>query len=245
MKTISELQQDIRLVRKDLSKMDERLSGIDTELLLFKDSLQDDTNFKHIYDLAEAMPLIPHPIATMKQNTKSIYLGILLMTATVEDSISEQQLLHLQRMIMTDENRNRIDYYMGNLGKIQPDNVIFRLDDAVILSHANQLVLDMIIVAKLGKNCTNKTFGVIADISSILHKRKQDFIEICNVASAILRQNWEGLSENPEECIRFDSQYGYYLNELSSWKMKVDGIKRKNLMRELCNVLRAIEVKRK
>lgn len=56
MKTISELQQELRLVRKDLAKMDERLSEIDVELMSFKDSVQDDTNFKHIYDLAEAMP---------------------------------------------------------------------------------------------------------------------------------------------------------------------------------------------
>lgn len=45
MKTISELQQEIRLIRKNISKMDERLSIIDEELMSFKDSLQDDTNF--------------------------------------------------------------------------------------------------------------------------------------------------------------------------------------------------------
>ena len=51
-KTISELQQELRLVRKDLAKMDERLSEIDTELMSFKDSVQGDANFKHIYNLA-------------------------------------------------------------------------------------------------------------------------------------------------------------------------------------------------
>lgn len=91
MKTISELQQELRLVRKDLAKMDERLSKIDAELMSFKDSLHDDTNFKHIYALAEAMPVIPHPVVAMQQKSKSIYFGILLMVATLEDSISEQQ----------------------------------------------------------------------------------------------------------------------------------------------------------
>lgn len=95
MKTISELQQELRLVRKDLAKMDERLSVIDTELMSFKDSVQGDTNFQHIYNLAESMPIIPHPVVTMEQKSKSIYFGILLMVATLEDSISEQQLLFL------------------------------------------------------------------------------------------------------------------------------------------------------
>ncbi|MGN0421684.1 MAG: hypothetical protein ACI4EY_03000 [Lachnospiraceae bacterium] len=64
MKTIGELQQEIRSIRKDIAKMDERLSGIDTELMSFKDSLQSDTNYNHIYNLAEAMPVIIHPMVS-------------------------------------------------------------------------------------------------------------------------------------------------------------------------------------
>ena len=35
MKTVSELQRELRLVRKDLAKMDERLSIIVAELMFF------------------------------------------------------------------------------------------------------------------------------------------------------------------------------------------------------------------
>lgn len=217
MKTISELQQELRLVRKDLTKMDERLSEIDKELMSFKESLQDDTSFQHIYNLAEAMPIIPHPVANMPQKSKSIYFGILLMVATLEDSISDQQLLFLQRMVMSDSARNRIDYYMGSMGKIQPDNVIFRLDDELILSHADQLLLDLIVVAKLGRNCTTKTLSVISDLASILKKKKADFTEIAEVAAAVLRQDFEHLSTNPADVVRFHLKFGHYLNELAGW----------------------------
>lgn len=240
MKTISELQQELRLVRKDLSKMDERLSEIDLELMSFKDSVQDDTNFKHIYNLAEAMPIIPHPVVSMRQKSKSVYFGILLMIATLEDSISEQQLLFLQRMVMSDADRNRIDYYMGSLGKIQPDNVIFCLDDELILSHADQLLLDLIIVAKLGKNCTIKSFGVISDLASILKKNKADFAEIADVAAAVLRQDWSHLSKNPSAVISFDSKYGHYLNELTGWKAYADEIKVKKAITGFVNILNKI-----
>ena len=226
MKTISELQQELRLVRKDLSKMDERLSEIDLELMSFKDSVQGDTNFKHIYNLAEAMPIIPHPVVSMRQKSKSVYFGILLMIATLEDSISEQQLLFLQRMVMSDADRNRIDYYMGSLGKIQPDNVIFCLDDELILSHADQLLLDLIIVAKLGKNCTMKSFGVISDLASILKKNKADFAEVADVAAAVLKQDWSHLSKTTSVVVSFDSKYGYYLNELTGWKAYVEEAKK-------------------
>lgn len=233
MKTISELQQELRLARKDLAKLDERLSEIDTDLTSFKDSLQDDTNFQHIYDLAEAMPVIPHPVVAMQQKSKSIYFGILLMVATLEDSISEQQLLFLQRMVMSDAARNRIDYYMGNLGKIQPDNVIFCLDDELLLPHADQLLVDMIVVAKLGRNCTMKSFGVISNLASILKKNKMEFTEIADVAVAVLKQDWSHLSKNPVAVVRFDSKYGHYLNELVGWREYVDEIKSKSAVARL------------
>ena len=237
MKTISELQQELRLARKDLAKIDERLSEIDTELMSFKDSEQGDTNFKHIYNLAEAMPIIPHPVVAMQQQSKSIYFGILLMIATLEDSISEQQLLFLQRMVMADVTRNRIDYYMGSLGKIQPDNVIFCLDDEVILSHADQLLLDLIVVAKLGRNCTMKSFRVISDLASILKKNKTDFTDIVAVAAAVLRQDWSHLSKNPAVAISCDLKYGHYLNEVSGWKTYVDEIKVQKAITGFVNIL--------
>lgn len=218
MKTISELQQELRLVRKDLAKMDECLSKIDTELISFKASMQKDTNFQNIYNLAEAMPLIHHPAVTMQQKSKSIYFGILLMVATLEDSISEQQLLFLQRMVMSDTSCNRIDYYMSNLGKIQPDNVIFCLDDQLVLSYADQLLLDLLVIAKLGRNCTMKSLEVISDIASILKKNTAEFKEIADVAAAVLKQDWSHLSTNSTTVSNFNSKYSYYLNELTGWK---------------------------
>ena len=221
MKTISELQQELRLVRKDLAKMDKRLSEIDTELMSFKDSVQGDTNFQHIYNLAEAMPIIPHPVVSMEQKSKSIYFGILLMIATLEDSISEQQLLFMQRMVMSDTNRNRIDYYMGSLGKIQPDNVIFCLDDEAIVACANQLLLDMIVVAKLGNNCTTKTYGVIADIASFMGKNKIEFTQICKVAVSVMTQECSCLPEDALADIELDKEYGHYLRELPIWEKRL------------------------
>lgn len=222
MKTISELQQEIRLVRKDLLKMEKCLLEIDAELLSFKDALHDDTNFQHIYNLAEVMPIIQHPVVTMQQKFKSIYFGILLMVATLEDSISDQQLLFLQRIIMSDSNRNRIDYYMGNIGKIQPDNVIFCLDDEVIVTYANQLLLDMFVIAKLGVNCTIQTYGVIADIASFLGKSKEDLKEICTVAVSIITQDCSYLTNNFKIDLHLQKEYGYYLEMLPTWKSRVE-----------------------
>ncbi len=222
MKTISELQQEIRLIRKDINKMDERLSVIDDELMTFKDSIQEDTNFGHIYNLAEVMPIIHHPITSLEPKQKSVYLGTLLMIATLEDSISDQQLLFLQRMVMWEADRNRIDYYMVNLGKIQPDNVIYHLADEKMKTQAKYLLLDMIIIAKLSKNCSMKSYELISDIALVLKFTKSSFSEICSVAVSILKQNYDDIPR--EKIVYLNEKYGYYLNELNGWAILVENV---------------------
>lgn len=222
MKAISELQQEIRNIRRDLSKMDERLANIDAELLMFKDSVQNNSNFDHIYNLAEAMPIIRHPVISFPQQEKSIYFGILLMIATLENSIADPQLLFLQRMIMADPHRKRIDYYMGNLGKIQPDNVIFHLSDKAIIAHGDNLLLDAMLVAKLGTSCTVTTLAIISDIASILGKTKQELRYICTAAAALLTQDRHHIPSGVSMTLHMDDVFGYYLRELSGWNERVE-----------------------
>lgn len=125
-------------------------------------------------------------------------------------------------MIMADDLRKRIDYYMGNLGKIQTDNVIFHLNNEGIASYASQLLLDMIVTAKLGKSCTTKTYGVIADIASILGKTKAEFIEVCMVAISVMTQACNRLPEDALAVIHLDKEYGFYLENLPTWKCRVE-----------------------
>lgn len=235
--------------------MDKHLSDIDSELLMFKDSQQKDTNYDHIYNLAEAMPVLLHLIVSFSQTEKSVYFGVLLMVATHEDSISEQQLLFLQRMVMADANSRRIDYYMGNLGKIQLDNVIFHLGDETVAKYGKQLVLDAIIVAKLGKNCTGKSWQIIADIATIFGIPKEVFAETCKIAAAILTQSSNTLTGGLEYMINVDRHYGYYLQEITDWKKRsekaweeyshIEEIKEKAqkelLLQDLCRGLQAVK----
>lgn len=87
MKTIAELQQEIRSIRKELSILDGRLDAMDTELLGYKDVTSDDSEYKRIYEIAKTMPVIKHPIVQETIPIKNNYFGMLLMVAVVDDSI--------------------------------------------------------------------------------------------------------------------------------------------------------------
>ena len=115
MKTISELQQEIRSIRSEMTKLDSRLEVLDSELVNYKDTPTEKSEYKRIFDIAKSMPIFKHPILKESLNVKNNYFAVLLMVITVDDSLSDEQLLFLQRMVMTDSRNSRLDHYLGSI----------------------------------------------------------------------------------------------------------------------------------
>lgn len=218
MKTIAELQQEIRSIRKELESLDGRLDAIDAELLNFKEVASDSSEYKRIYEIAKTMPLIKHPIIKENIATKNNYFGILLMIATVDDSLNEDQLLFLQRMVLADVNNSRLDYYLGSLGAIQRENVLYKMDGVIKAKLSEQLLLDMIILANLSHTVSRNSYEIIVSIAALVKKGKTSLSMISKVASAILRQDISDLVLEHKEIDDMDSRFGYYLVEIKGWK---------------------------
>lgn len=217
MKTIAELQQEIRSMQTVLQEINNRLSNIDDELLNYKDSGIRDSNYKRIYEIADSMPIIQHPIIHYGYTVKNSYFAILILVATCEDSINDEQLLFLQRMVMADSQRTSIDLYMAGIRSVSIENVIFKMPDDV-KNLSNQLVLDMLMVANLGKVKTRNTFEIIASVVAVLGVESRIVTNISSVSKTILMQDIKIISmENIEVIVSDDLQFGYYLQELDGW----------------------------
>ena len=221
MKRIAELQQEIRSIRKELSTIDNRLDAMNTELLNYKDVTSDNSEYKRIYEIAKTMPVIKHPVIEEHISTKNNYFGILLMIATVDDSLSEEQLLFLQRMVLSDLNNSRLDYYLGSLGTIQRENVLFKMEENVKTKLAEQLLLDMMILANLTRGVSRNAYEIIASIASFVGKNKDCLTIVSKVASAMLRQDISGLLQGHQETIDINNRFGFYLTEINGWKEHV------------------------
>ena len=219
MKTISELQQEIRSMQTELQEINKRLSNINDELLNYKDSGVSDSKYKRIYEIAETMPLIEHPIIRYGYAVKNSYFAILILVATCEDSINDDQLLFLQRMVMADRQRTSIDLYMAGIGSTSIDNVIFKMHDDV-KNLSNQLVLDMLMIANLGKIKSQLTYEVIANITKFIGVSEYELRMISVIAKSILLQKCDesvkamGLGYME----KIDCQFGYYLSTVKNWK---------------------------
>lgn len=215
MKTISELQNEIRGIKKDLSEIEGRLESVDEELSNFKDFSIASSKNKNIYELAQTFPKIEHPISKENRTVKNNYFSILLMISAIDDSINDEQLLFLQRIALSDKQNSKLDSYIANLGSINIKNVLFQLDETVKHKYSKQLLLDMIILSNLCKNNDRKSYEIIASISAFLGIEKQGVREITQVAKTILLNDIIYLP-NSRNIKCFD----YYLCEVPGyWKV--------------------------
>lgn len=231
MKTISELQQEIRGIQKELNLLNNRLKALDDEFIEFKNYNQNDSLYQRIYDLAARMPVISHPLMKEGQLVKNNYFAMLIMVATLEDSINEDQLLFLQRIIMSDPYNNGLNHYVGQLRKMKTENVIYNCNETVKNSLAEQLLLDLLIIANLSRTKSKKIFELIAQIVAFLGINKERVSHIGVIAVTVLTQNINKYScsfNNSQlnsqkrlascELINEDAKrFQYYLKEISGW----------------------------
>ena len=213
MKTISELQNEIRGIKKDLAELNTRLDNIDNGLSDYKDTSNAVSKNSGIYDLAKTFPKIEHPILKENVTVKNNYFSMLLMISTTDDSINDEQLLFLQRITLADEHNSRLDDYLSRLGSIDFRNAIFQLNETVKQKYPKQLLLDMIILSYLSKNTERKSYEVIASFSSFLNLTKYEVLKITKVAKTILLNDITLLNDSNDA--KF---FAYYLREVPGYK---------------------------
>lgn len=121
---------------------------------------------------------------------------------------------------MADSQRSTIDLYIAGIGSICPENVIFKIQENIKNELANQLLLDMLIIANLSMVKTRRTYEIIANISSFLGIQTGYLTHVSTVASSILRQNIDAIQEEKVNSLALedDALYGYYLNEIPGWR---------------------------
>lgn len=222
LKTIAELQQDIRLIKKDIAGIDKRLDDMSNELAYYKSTANDESEYKRILMIAKTMPILNHPIAKESIATKNNYFGLLLMIGTIDDSLNENQLLFLQRMILGDlTNNSQLDNYLGKLGTIQKDDAMYKMSETIISKYSDILLVDSMIIANLSKANSREAYKIISSIAVFLKKDSRHLRQIAQVAYAILTQDVNVLPVEYKDIISLNTTFGFYLCEIEEWKLRV------------------------
>ena len=216
MKTIAEIQQDIRFIKTEIGNLDERLQKVSDELSNFKEIGYTESVYQTIYEMAKHMPIIKHPIVNQEPDVKGNYFAILVSIAGMDDSINNDQLFWLQRMIIGDQDRGRLENYTGLSNKLSLKDIIYNIDSVIKGQLARQLTLDLFLVIGLSRKKSHDMFSVLADIISIFEIDINELKEISDVSVMMLKQNAEN-NWGYETIIRVNQYFGYYLSELAGW----------------------------
>jgi len=216
MKTIAEIQQEIRFIKTEIGNLDERLQKVSDELSNFKEIGFTESVYQTIYDMARHMPIIKHPIVNQEASVKGNYFAILVSVAGMDDSINNDQLLLLQRMIIGDQDRGRLENYTGLSNKLSLKDIIYNIDSVIKGQLAKQLTLDLFLIIGLSRKKTHDIFSALADIISIFEIDRNELKEISDVSVVILKQSAKN-DWNYKTIIKANQDFGYYLSELDDW----------------------------
>ena len=221
MKTIAELQQEIRLLRRELSNMDARLENLDQELLDYRDTSAGASQYERIYEIAKIMPELKHPIMCNKPSIYTNYISILIMVARLEDGLSDDQMLLLQRIVLPNGNHSRLDYYMKQANDINCENIFLKMDEAIKTKYIDNLLVDLMLLANLSSSTSSATYEMIASLATFVEKKKPNLRQLARISEAILKQDITILGTDSREILYIDGCFGYFLHNIAEWKERV------------------------
>ena len=235
MKSIAELQQEIRLLRRELSNMDARLDTLDQELLNYRDTSVSYSQYERIYEIAKIMPALKHPVMYNIPAIYTNYMSLLIMVAKLEGNLSDDQVLWLQRIVLQNENHSRLDYYMSQANNINYENVLLQMHEAVKTKYADNLLVDMMLLANFSPATSVTTYEAIASIATLIGKKEQNLKQLAKISVAFLKQEVTVLGDESSEIIYIDGRFGYLLSYLQGWKEKVRKVNQSQYRREAQN----------
>ncbi len=221
MKSIAELQQEIRLLRRELSNMDARLDALDQELMNYRDTSVGYSQYERIYEISKIMPALKHPVMYNIPAIYTNYMSLLIMVAKLEGNLSDDQMLWLQRIVLQNENHSRLDYYMEQAHNINYENVLLQMHEIIKTKYADNLLVDMILLANFSPATSVTTYEAIASIATLIGKKEQNLKQLAKIATAILTQDVEILGEDDKEILYVNGRFGYLFDNFAGWEQKV------------------------
>ena len=221
MKSIAELQQEIRLLRRELTNMDDRLEALDQELLNYRDISTGDSQYERIYEIAKIMPALKHPVMYSIPAIYTNYMSLLIMVAKLEGNLSDVQMLWLQRIVLQNANHCKLDYYMQQANSINYENALLQMHEAIKTKYADNLLVDMMLLANFSPATSVTTYEAIASIATLIGIKEQNLKQLSKISTAILTQDVEILGEENKEILYINDRFGYLLDNLADWEKKV------------------------
>lgn len=187
----------------------------------YRDISASDSQYERIYEIAKIMPALKHPVMYNIPAIYTNYMSLLIMVAKLEGSLSDDQMLWLQRIVLQNANHSKLDYYMQQENCINYENALLQMHEAIKTKYADNLLVDMMLLANFSPATSVTTYEAIASIATLIGIKEQNLKQLSKISTAILTQDVEILGEENKEILYINERFGYLLDNLADWEKKV------------------------
>ena len=199
MKTIDELQAELRKICSELDKI--------------KEAQQTETqqiNFKELSSRTERYPIAGHPLKTADEYTKDMYLLILLSVADMESDKYEQSFTTIYRIAHGMEFKGNMETLFMSAKKMTFEKIdectrLFLESDIKMI-----LLLECMLLSAEFDKGRKKAMEYIAQLAVLLNVDKQKIVFLANLARVILTQD---LDEYKTDIFNEYDVFDCYLNK--------------------------------
>lgn len=220
MKSLLDIQKDIRVLEKNIQEINECVKNINTDITTIRNSSEDVTiDYSKIEALAEQLDFEKHPLSKIRNDrTRQIYLEMLLNIVRLnqdEESIVNRLIFIQWIQIQFKCKKSLEELYIDSLN----DNkqMIYEMVKVLSKNYKESFLVDALIVANITGIVSDEIYQYLADISSILGFSISEVKNLAFVSRVVLSQNLSCASrENLYFLLdRFDS-FEHYLMDISN-----------------------------
>ena len=210
MKTIDELQAELRKICSELDKI--------------KEAQQTETqqiNFKELSSRTERYPIAGHPLKTADEYTKDMYLLILLSVADMESDKYEQSFTTIYRIAHGMEFKGNMETLFMSAKKMTFEKIdectrLFLESDIKMI-----LLLECMLLSAEFDKGRKKAMEYIAQLAILLNVGKRQIIFLSNLARVVLMQD---LDEYKTDILNEYDVFDCYLDKFEK-KFNIELIK--------------------
>lgn len=216
MKSLLDIQQDIRKLEKDVQSVTDSIRNINSDIESIKNSSGEITlDFPRIEVLARQFPFDGHPISKLEEERKCrIYLEMLLNIVRLDSDkeITVNRMIFIQWLLMQSHVNWTLEELYRNSFRINMQ-LYTELTDEIQKKYREYLVVDALIVANIAGVANLEIYEYIANMALILTLSAEELKTLSMISKLVLCRNIEGLNREQSKAVESKiKEYSHYIS---------------------------------
>lgn len=218
MKSLLDIQQDVRALEKSVNEIKDAIKGISADIEELRNVNQTiEVDYKKLEVLAKQIPFERHPLndKISDEAVCKIYLELLLMIARLdlEEKIYINRLVFIQWLQIQSGIERNLENLLEDCYQITEESY-YELADLIPKEYRENFIVDALIVANIGGTANREIYQYIADLIMILGIDKERLAMLSRVVHmALCKRSGEMTITELHKFVEYARVFSYYVKD--------------------------------